>query len=832
MKPKPPSFLTPEQNARLSQLLSQMTLEEKVSLLSGKDSWNTTPIERMGIPSLTMSDGPHGVRAANPETGRVVKPATSFPTGIGLAATWDPALIEQVGEALGEEALALGCDILLGPCVNIVRHPLGGRNFETYSEDPFLAGRMAVAWIKGLQKRGVGASLKHFACNNQETERRRASSNLDERTLREIYLPAFEAAVREAQPWTVMCSYNRINGVYASQNYHLLTEILRDEWGYEGLVVSDWDANHTIFESVAGGLDLEMPGPARYFGRLLVSAVKHWQIEESEVDQAARRVLALIARSGRLDGSPRPPGSLDTDEHRSLARRAALESITLLKNDSKLLPLDAGSLQSLAVIGPNADEARIGGGGSSYVVPPYSISPLEGLRSLLGKGTRIEYEPGCDNFDRLPLARSEWLSLPDRPGRGLKAEFFPNRDGSGPPALESIVLRPDFWQHGANPIDGQAFKPYSARWSGYLTLPRSGPYTFRLGHTGQITLLLDGQVLFAADAPGDKVEDSFQWLDQALELEEGRRYALEVRFAPLPGQVFGHWKLCLAETAGTKDDNRIERAAELARRSQAAVIFAGMPEGWEAESCDRPHMRLPGPQDDLIRAVAAANPRTVVVINSGAPVEMPWLADVPAMLLAYYPGQEGGQALVEILLGNTNPSGKLPVTFPARLEDSPAYINGAYEGGREINYGEGIFTGYRYFDQRQVEPLFPFGHGLSYTSFEFGPLESADSFRIGEELQVSVHVRNAGSRPGSEVLQLYVRDLEASLPRPPKELKGFQKVWLAPGERKTVNFELDQRALSFYHPATKQWTVEPGTFEILVGSSSQDIRLRASFELL
>ena len=399
---------------RVEALLAEMTLQEKVALLSGKDAWHTAPIERLNIASVTMADGPHGVRATQPEAGRMVSPATSFPTGISMGASWDPALIERVGAALAQETRALGCDVLLGPCVNIVRTPLAGRNFETYAEDPYLAGQIGVGWVNGMQGEGVGASLKHYACNNQEIERFRGNSVVDERTLREIYLPAFETVVKEAHPWTVMCAYNRINGDYASEHNHLLNEILKDEWGFEGVVVSDWGANHTVAASIAGGLDLEMPGPAKYYGNLLVEATLLWQIDEAQIDEAARRVLRLIAWVGKLDAADETPdiaaGSLNTEEHQALARELAEASITLVKNEGDLLPLDAGQLQNVAVIGPNAAEARIGGGGSSYLEPPYRVSPLQGLEEALGDEVTLHYAEGCDNYAVLPRIKSSYLT--------------------------------------------------------------------------------------------------------------------------------------------------------------------------------------------------------------------------------------------------------------------------------------------------------------------------------------------------------------------------------------------------------------------------------------
>jgi beta-glucosidase len=649
-------------------LIKKMSLKEKISFLSGVDNWRTAAIPHLKIPSLVMTDGPHGVRAPKDEN-RQEGPATSFPTGVSMASSWDPDLIEEVGAALGEETRAMGCDILLGPCVNIMRSPLGGRNFESYSEDPFLAGRIAVAFINGVQSQKIGTSLKHFACNNQEYERHRGSSLVDERALREIYLPAFETAVKEAHPWTVMCSYNRINGVYASENRYLLTQILREEWGFEGVVVSDWGANHSTVESVSAGLDLEMPGPARYYGSLLMEAVYTWKIDAAIIDESVGRILAMLERSGKFpEPDQLPPASVNTPAHQELARRVAEQSIVLLKNEGRLLPLDRRTIKSIAILGPNASEARIGGGGSSFVVPPYGVSPLEGLKNKAGDSIQLYYDS---------------------------------------------------------------------------------------------TALQD-----------------------------------------------------------------IPQAVELARKADVALIFAGMPTGFETEGHDRPDMELPGNQNAYIEAVCKANPKTVVVLNCGSPVSMPWIDRAPALLEAFYPGQEGGQAVAAVLLGEVNPSGKLSVTLPRRYADNPAYLD--YPGGREVHYGEGIFVGYRYYDYKEVDPLFPFGFGLSYTTFEYGDLQVEKSGDFDRPVKVSLSVKNTGGVEGKEVVQLYVADKQSSLPRPPKELKGFKKVSLLPGKRVEVSFTLDRRSFSFYDPERKAWVAEPGEFELLVGSSSRHIHSRAN----
>ncbi len=796
-------------------LLEQLTLTEKVSLLSGKDVWNTVPVERLGIPSIVMTDGPHGVRAANPEVGRKIGPATAFPTGISMGAAWDPDLVGQVGAALGEETRGMGCDILLGPCVNIVRTPLGGRNFETFSEDPYLTGRTAVAYIQGVQSRGVGTSLKHYAVNNYEIERFRASSEVDERTLREIYLPHFEMAVKEAQPWTVMCSYNRINGIYASENEYLLKTILKDEWGFDGAVVSDWGAVHNSIDSVRNGLDLEMPGPQKYF-RLLNEAVDNWQLDPAVVDDAVRRVLRLVVLSGRMEKKT-SKGAVNTRPHQALARRLAEEAITLLKNENDALPIDRNRLGSLAVIGPNAAEAVIEGGGSSRVQPPYRVSPLEALQRRLAPETKIRFEPGCDNFDQPFNVPQGWLA------NGLEGTFFADPGFNGRPFQIRSGMPPEFWWHIA--WSNLEHDPQAIRWTGQLSVPEDGEYLFFMRHNCHLRMFLDGKpILNSRGKP-------FAEGRAVRPLKAGQKYELRLDYVRYPDQDTVFIKLGLARTYPRGRDPRLARAVEAARECDAALVFAGFPEAFESEGGDRPHMRLTGGQDQLIAAVAAANPRTVVVLNAGAPVEMPWLDQVAAVVEAYYPGQENGNAVARVLLGEVNPSGKLPVTFPVRLEDSPAYLNSPYPGCREVKYGEGLFVGYRYYDARDVAPLFPFGHGLSYTRFAYSQLKVPARVRHGVQFEVRVTVKNTGPRLGKEVVQLYLSRPGASLPRPPKELRGFSKVALKPGQAQIVTFTLDERALASYDPVKRKWVAEPGSFEVLAGSSSRDIRLRAKFTL-
>jgi beta-glucosidase len=823
--------MKPEEIERcIEDVLRQLTLKEKVSLLSGRDTWATMPVKRAlpgaenGIPAIFMTDGPHGVRANQPDSGRKAGATTAFPTGVSFASTWDPELVEMAGRALGEETKGMGCDILLGPCVNIVRTPIAGRNFEAYSEDPYLAGKIGVAYVKGVQGAGAGTSLKHYAANNQEIERYRGSSEVDERTLREIYLPHFEMVVKEAQPWTVMCSYNRINGVYASQNQHTLTEILKDEWGFSGVVVSDWTANHTTTESIKGGLDLEMPGPARWYGSLLVEAANIWQIEEADIDKAVRRVLRMIYRTGKVDGTE-SNGAVNTPEHQALARKVSEEAIVLLKNKGGILPLK--NVKTLAVIGPAAQDMSVSGGGSAYTTPPYVVTPFAALRKALGDIAELRYEQGCDNWAILPVLKSAYVTPAKGSGQGLYGEYFSGTEFNGEPFLTQVDPRVDFWWGFNGPVQELGSR-FSARWTGKLEAPVSGRYTLQVNHSGFARLFVDGKQVAQS---GVETFDagSYHSGQAVLDLEGGRAYDLRVELLNRPDENAAHVRLAFAATP--EMDTRLEQAVALAKEADVALVFVGDTEQYETEGTDRPNLKLTGRQDELIRRVAEVNPNTVVVLNVGAPVEMPWIDQIAGLLQAYYPGLEGGAAITQVLTGEVNPSGKLTVTYPKRFEDTPSYTNLSYEGAREVRYGEGIFVGYRYYDKASVAPLFPFGYGLSYTSYAYSNLRVPKTVQRGETFEVSIDVTNTGNVAGKEIVQLYVRDVQSSLARPVKELKGFQKLSLAPGETKTVYFNLDPRALSFYDVIRQDWVAEPGAFEVLVGASAEDIREKAAFEL-
>jgi beta-glucosidase len=689
---------------RVQDLLGRLTLQEKVAMLGGADWMQSVPNQRLGIPSIKMADGPIGIRSwAGPSSETKAEVAekkvttTAFPAGVAMAATWDTDLLQSEGRAIGQEMKALGRDMILGPTVNINRTPLWGRNFEGYGEDPYLSSRLAVAYIKGVQGEGVIATVKHFAANNEEFERHRINAVVDERALQEIYFPAFKAAVEEAGVWSVMSAYNKLNGVYCAQNSFLLKDVLQKLWGFKGFVVSDW-----------GSMDLEMPGgqpmkdwlkkpeaqAAGNGGGWLVPEkvlpeISAGKISAATIDDNVARILRVIFISGQFDKPHSATGVVDTTEQRAVARKAATESIVLLQNDGGLLPLDTAKVHTIAVIGPNAAVAVTGGGGSSLVVPKYSISPLQGIQERAGKRVQVSYALG-------------------------------------------VAMEGD-----------------------------------------------------------DRSQDNSRSREQIK-----------------------------------------NEAVSAAAKADAAIIVVGRSPKLESEDFDIKSLDLPAGQDELIEAVSQANKHTIVVINAGGPVVMSkWIAHVSAIVDMWYGGQEGGNAIADILFGDANPSGKLPVSFVKQWKDSPAY--GHYPGENlQVDYAEGIYVGYRYFDKKKIEPLFPFGYGLSYTKFDYSDLKvSPSEASPGQPLKVSLQVRNSGSRPGAEIVELYVHDGHSSADRPIQELKGFRRVDLAPGESKVVQFTLDRAAMAFYSTTKKDWVTEPGQFDVLVGASSRDLRMKSSFIL-
>jgi len=664
-------------SAKARELVSKMTLEEKASLCSGLNFWQTKPIERLNIPSIFVTDGPSGLRKAKSGVLGDNIPATCFPTGSAMAATWDTDLEYIVGAAMGLECQANDVQILLAPGVNMKRSPLNGRNFEYFSEDPYLAGKMGAAFIEGVQSQGVGTSLKHFAANNQEFERMIVSSDMDQRTLHEMYLPAFEMIVKEAHPWTVMCAYNKINGVYCSEDPYLLDTVLRKDWGFQGLVVSDWGAVDDRVEGLKAGLDLEMPGNGGINDKKIMEAVKNGSLDPKVLDESVVNTLAIILKA---HDDHKADASYSKEKHNTLAREAAAEAMVLLKNDGNVLPLSNKSAKKVSIIGDLAKDPHFEGGGSSEVNPTEVVVPYNELVKSLGKSVQVSYADG--------------------------------------------------YIHGDSTSSGL-----------------------------------------------------------------------------------------------------IQQAQEAARKADVAVVFAGTPKGSESEGFDRTTIDLPDGQNQLIEAVAKVQPNIIVVLMNGSAVAMPWKDDVKGIVEAWLGGQAVGGAIADVLTGKVNPSGKLSETFPMRLEDVSSYLTFPGRDGHAL-YGERIFTGYRYFDDKGITPLFPFGYGLSYTTFAYSNMKlSSNSIKDHDSLAVQVTVKNTGKRMGKEVVQLYVHDQVAAVKRPEKELKGFAKAALEPGESKNIHFKLGFRDFAYYDTEISDWKVDTGKFDIMVGGSSDKLLLQETVEV-
>ena len=809
---------------RVEDLLGRLTLEEKVALMAGASAFRLEAIERLGVPSLGMTDGPTGVRS---NTGQM---ATVFPVAVALAATFNPDLTREVAAAIAREAVALGEQVVLAPTINIVRTPLWGRNFETYSEDPYLTAELAIGFVEGLQGEGVGASLKHYAANNQEERRMDVSVEVDERALREIYLAAFEATVKAANPWTVMASYNKLRGVFASENPHLLQDILKGEWAYNGAAISDWGAVHSTVPAANGGLDLEMPGPPVYFGGKLLAAVKAGQVAETRIDDAARRLIRLIVRVGLLDGTKRD-GELRSDRHRQIARRAAQEAIVLLKNDNDLLPLDADSIKVLAVVGPNANFIRLQGDGSSRVSTDRWPTPLESLGARLPKAKLI-YAQGGDAEPVPPQAQARMFSPTEaREAPGLTAEYFTSTDFSSEPVRTNHERRLLRWISTRGPR-ANANRYEALRWSGFFWPEKDGAHEVSVRGDGGCQVLVEDEIVIAFTDSGqedfnDPTGAAALRRTGAVELKAGRgyRFSLEYVWAKgRPGAAYETVSLGLRQPPG-----EIETAVAAALQADTVVVVVGSASTTESEGYDRKSIDLPGEQDLLIEQVAAANPRTVVVVNSGAAMTMPWIDKARAVIQVWLPGEEGPDALTDILLGEISPSGRLPVTFPKRLEDNPAY--GFYSGGDSVTYGEGLGVGYRHYDQQGIAPLFAFGHGLTYGAFTYADLATPRNAVTGTPVEVTLKLTNTGKHAAAETVQLYVGPVNPAKPTPPKALRAFAKVELQPGESQTVAFSLTDRAFAHYDEALGRWTVAPGAYDILVGASALDIRLKGRLEL-
>jgi len=793
---------------RVEDLLKRMTLEEKIDMLGGT-GFATKPNARLGIPELRMTDGPLGVR---------MDKSTAFPSGINLAATWNPALVEKIGHALGREVKAHDAHVLLAPCVNIARIPNGGRNFESFGEDPFLASRMAVNYINGLQSEGVAATVKHFAANNQEHERMFVDAQISERALNEIYLPAFKAAVQEANVLCVMNAYNKINGHFASENDYLLNKILKTEWGFTGMVMSDWGAVHSSIPTANGAMDLEMP-EGKYLNKdSLFLTIQKGEVNEATIDEKVRRTLRTIFRLGLFEKpSLKDDFKVGTKENREAAFLGTREGIVLLKNQNDILPLNFSKLKSVAVIGPNAAKARTGGGGSSQVDPLEAPSPLEILKQNFGDKVKINYAVGVRlDGESIPVP-SKYLST-ENGEEGLRGEYFDNMELKGRPVYTRMDKELYFDWGGDSPFKNENWKTdiFSVRWTGKVKAPVSGHFIFDLISDDGVRFWLDDKLVI--DHWTDHAPESREY---EIQLVAGKEYKIKIEYYENGGGA-----VCKLGWTLPGEDPMIA-AIKAAKQSEVVLLFAGTSAAYESEGFDRQDLVLPKNQDELIEKIASVNKNVIVVINAGSPVLMDkWLGKVKGVVFAWFGGQEMSYALSDVLSGKFNPSGKLPVTFPKRWEDCSAFSTYKKESGI-TEYSDGIFIGYRHFEHNNIEPLFPFGFGLSYTKFAYANLKlSAKEMSQNEKLTVTFDVKNTGKVDGGEIPQLYIRDVKASVERPVKELKGFSKVMLKPGETKAVTLTVDKAAFSFFDENSKSFITEPGEFEILIGSSSQKIELK------
>jgi beta-glucosidase len=760
-----------------------------------------------------MTDGPLGVRLDN---------STALPSGILLGATWNPEIVTEFGKVLATETKAKGRHVILAPCVNIARIPMGGRNFESFGEDPFLTSRITINYIKGVQSENVVATVKHFAANNQEHQRDFVNTIGDERTLNEIYFPAFKAAVEEANVLAVMSAYNKLNGEYCSENDYLLIDKLKTEWKFNGLVMSDWGAVHSTVPTFNGGLDLEMPTGKYLNKETLLDKIKNGELSEAKLDDKVRRILLVMFTIGLFDDYQYDKSKVNTDEHKQVALDVAKDGIVLLKNNNSILPLDLNKIKSIAVIGPNSKVAVTGGGGSSMVVPFQSVSPLEALQNKIGDKVKINFSQGCIIDGQSDLIDSKFL-FTNKNGKenGLKGEYFKNQNLKGKPEKVLVDKQINFSWDWHGPFEDFPQDNFSVRWSGYIKPDKSDKYTFDVASDDGVRLYLDDKLV---------IDD---WNDHAL-LTNSYTVNLEAnKFYKITLEYYENGGGAIVKLGWRKpNDELIIDAINAAKNSDFAILFTGTNYTYESEGYDRKDLVLPNDQDELINQIAAANKNTIVVLTTGSPVLMDkWIDNVDGLIEAWFAGEQAGNAIAEILLGETNPSGKLPITFPKRWEDCSAFNTYKKEDGT-TRYEDRIYVGYRHFEKNKIEPLFPFGFGLSYTTFEFSGLNlSSKEISENDKFTLSLKLKNAGKVKGSEVVQLYIKDVKASVDRPDKELKRFRKVNLNPGEEIVVEFQIDKKALSFFDPDKKIWIAEQGEFEVLIGSSSQDIKLKEKFTL-
>ncbi|KAH7121347.1 glycoside hydrolase superfamily [Dactylonectria macrodidyma] len=822
----------------VEETLKKLSLTEKISLLAGVDFWHTKALPKHGIPSLRLSDGPNGVRGTRFFNGI---PAACFPCGTALGATFNQDLLEEAGKKMGEEAIAKNAHVILGPTINMQRSPLGGRGFESIGEDPFLSGLGAAALIRGIQSTGVQATIKHFVCNDHEHKRQNVQAIITERALREIYALPFQLAVRDSQPGAFMTGYNGVNGTFCSENPKLLDDMLRKEWGWDGLVMSDWFGTYTTSEATKAGLALEMPGPTMFRGDLLKFTTNTGKVWGHVIDERAREVLKLIKKCAatgiKETGPDAPEQTMDTPETAALLRKIGNESIVLLKNENSVLPL-AKDKKTL-VIGPNAKVATYHGGGSASLAAYYAVTPYDGIAEKLG--SQPQYSIGAYTHKLLPLIGTQTQLPSGKPGMTWKV-FATEPGTEGREAVDELDISKTE-MHLVDFYNPKVEDLWYADLEGTFVADRDGPYEFGLIVCGTANLYVNGELVIdnsTKQVAGDAFYGCATIEERGIvELKKGESYQVKVEFASAPSftltlenTVVGHGSLRIGGCWVIDDQAEIARSVQLAREHDQVIICGGLNADWETEATDRDSMKLPGVLDQLIADVAAANANTVVVMQTGTPEEMPWLKDVAAVIQAWYGGNETGNCIADVLFGDYNPSGKLSLSFPKSLKDVPAFLNFRTEAGR-ILYGEDIYLGYRYYEFAEREVNYPFGHGLSYTTFAFSDLSVTSS---EGKLSVSLKIANTGSVRGAEVAQLYVQPRQAAkVNRPVKELKGFAKVELDAGEAKTVTItELEKYAAQYFDEERNQWCVEAGEYDVVVSDSSavtEGKALKGSFKV-
>jgi beta-glucosidase len=814
--------------SRIDAILAKMTLEQKIDYIGGIRGFYVREMPQLGLPAFKMADGPIGVRNYGP--------STTYAAGIALAASWDPEIAKRVGTMIGHDARTRGVHYMLGPGANIYRAPMNGRNFEYLGEDPFLAGRMAVGYVTGMQSTGVSATIKHYMGNNSEFLRHDSDSVIDERTMREIYLPAFEAAVREAHVGSIMNSYNLINGEHATQSSFINNQVAKKEWGFDGVMMSDWVATYDAVGAANGGLDLEMPSALFMNKENLLPAIKEGKVSVATIDDKVRRILRLGIRLGWLDHDQTDlTWSRYSPESKQAALDAALASMVLLKNDGNLLPLDKGKIKTIAVIGPNAFPGIPVGGGSAQVRPFTTVSFLEGLGRYVGTSVNVTYSRGIQTLE--DMARNTHFNVAPGGKRGVKMEFFTNGELSGTPASTKTVFAintNNAWDDtDFEAIFAESGLDYSAlakqgglsnRWTGYYTAAKAGTYEIFFQHSGENSryrLLVDDKTV------------SDQWNSvpaltdvSKLQLTAGpHKVVVEQRSK----NRFGGLRV----RVGIADPEQqvSDEAKAIAKNADVVVLAVGYEPDTESEGADRT-FQLPPAQDQLIKEISAANKNTIVVVTSGGGVDMAqWIDKVPGLIQAWYPGEEGGNALPKILFGDVNPSGHLPVTFERRWEDNPVHDSYYSDKGQRVVYKEGVFVGYRGYEKNGTKPLFPFGYGLTYTTFKYANLVVTPIAAGQAKYQVTFDVTNTGTRAGAAVAQVYVADGHASVPRPSKELKGFSKVTLQPGETKKVTVPLDARSFAYYDVKDHAWIATAGKYGVIVGSASDKPELTGDVTL-